>query len=141
MKLYVLVDLNDDVLTSCIKFIADVLGREKFTLIDHKTLCQNNGHQNAFNSDDIKLCRLPVVINDANDQLQICYAGLCTVVRKMVHHTHTETGQEKAISLLVRETLNSFIHRPLLLDTALSSGVRIMSSFKLYNYILLSFAL
>ena len=106
-KLNVLVDSNDVVLTSCIRFIADVLGGEKFNLVNHEKLCRNKQYSNAVNAEDLKLCHLPVIISDANDYTQVCYAGLCTVVRKMVHHTHDESEKEKSISLLVRE--KSFI--------------------------------
>ena len=107
-KLDVVVDPNNQVLTSCIKFLANVLGENKFSLHDvdsWQSKERSKIHENARSNDtDIaELCCLPMLINDATDSPSICYAGLCTVARQMVHHSHACNETEKSISLLVRE--------------------------------------
>lgn len=126
-KLTVILDPDDEVLSECIKFIASVLGDEKFVLEDHVQLPQNernkqfeskskhifqgseNNPQLKTKSNDIdrsnlhidQLCLLPVLVDDSDD-ISICYAGLCTVIRRMVHYSHKVNENDQAISLLVR---------------------------------------
>ena len=105
-KQYILVDPNDDILTSCIQFIADVLGVENFCLLKWSDSWQTNSSAADEDPalpivDSAKLCHLPIITHAANDYPHICYAGLCTVVRQMVHHAHRQDRSANSISLLV----------------------------------------
>ena len=105
-KLVIIVNPVDEVLSGCIKFVVAVLGVEKFQVIDNETSWQdyrgNIGQEDARSGVEYPLlCRLPMIVYDRHQYPQVCYAGLCTVIRKMVHHASTYCEERKAISLLV----------------------------------------
>ena len=141
-RLNVIVDLNDQVFSGCIKFVADVLGDDNFTIHDQyswknyvEDAAKNNlkdaqeeyvvgactsespsqfaTNKNAF--DAVQMCRLPAIFDDIANNPPVCYAGLCTVVRKMVHH-HAFNGKKQSTSLLVSNqlvTVHNLLSEPL----------------------------
>ena len=127
-KLVIIVNPVDEVLSGCIKFVAAVLGVEKFQIVDYETSWHENlghlGQQAAGSGVEYQLlCRLPMIVYDGHQYPQVFYAGLCTVIRKMVHHANTCSEEQKTISLLVSVPLTNLFSFGMFLGGGSARGV------------------
>lgn len=98
---FIMVDSADDLMSKTLHFLVKVLGKQYFQIVVQNA---NQGMKNSNTTETAKvvpdsLCHLPVL--HLLSQSFVHYAGLCTVVRKMVHHVEKSNPQSKVISLLV----------------------------------------
>ncbi|XP_065058716.1 glutathione S-transferase C-terminal domain-containing protein-like [Rhopilema esculentum] len=109
----IVIDGKKDSLETCIAFVNSVVAENRFLTLEccHDESVESDRYFDSPDDDNLNyktnrngfgkgpLCKRPFLFT--KDKPFVYYAGLCTVVRKMVHHiSESETEESKVISLL-----------------------------------------